>query len=257
MKNSLVDNFSEIFTQYPNFGDETVAQHIEKLKELDEYFPPSLSFLLVANTSMLTYEFVSRNIQHATGHLPSVMLEKGMNYFFAQYHPQDMEVWVVLLNDLMKFTMSEVPLADRPKLSYTWNFRVKHANGTYFNMFTHQLPLYFDDDGKPIIGVAQCTVVGDGEFMPIRGAVKLLNASGEYETLYTKNYSQELLSGGLSNRELDIVRLLALNNTSKSISEKLSISIHTVNTHRRNINKKLGIDSTRHLVNYCMEHQLF
>ena len=45
-----------------------------------------------------------------------------------------------------------------------------------------------------------------------------------------------------------MIRLLVLNLTSKEISEKLNISSHTVDTHRRNILKKLKISSTGELV---------
>ena len=52
----------------------------------------------------------------------------------------------------------------------------------------------------------------------------------------------------LSHRERDIIRLLVLNYSSKEIAESLYISSNTVDTHRRNILKKLNISSTGELV---------
>ncbi|WP_296343925.1 helix-turn-helix transcriptional regulator [Winogradskyella sp.] len=52
----------------------------------------------------------------------------------------------------------------------------------------------------------------------------------------------------MSYRERDVIRLLVQDLTSKEISERLNISSHTVDTHRRNILKKLNISSTRELV---------
>ena len=49
-------------------------------------------------------------------------------------------------------------------------------------------------------------------------------------------------------RERDIIRLLVLDKSSKEISESLNISSHTVDTHRRNILKKLKLSSTGELV---------
>jgi len=77
---------------------------------------------------------------------------------------------------------------------------------------------------------------------------KLLNNQNEYETIYFNNFSQKLLKSGISNRERDVIRLLVLDYSSKEISEKLNISSHTVDTHRRNILKKLKISSTGELV---------
>ena len=84
--------------------------------------------------------------------------------------------------------------------------------------------------------------------MPITATAMLLNNNNEYETIYYNNFSQKLLNSGISNRERDIIRLLVLNYSSKAISSKLNINPHTVDTHRRNILKKLNISSTGELI---------
>ena len=76
----------------------------------------------------------------------------------------------------------------------------------------------------------------------------MLNGNDEYETLFFKNYAQKVLDNGISHRERDIIRLLVLNKSSKEIAQDLSISHNTVDTHRRNILKKLHISSTGELV---------
>ena len=40
----------------------------------------------------------------------------------------------------------------------------------------------------------------------------------------------------------------------REVAEALDISIHTVETHRKNIKRKLGISSTAGLTRYAMEH---
>jgi PAS domain S-box-containing protein len=52
----------------------------------------------------------------------------------------------------------------------------------------------------------------------------------------------------LSNREREIVRLVALGGTSPEIGDQLQISHHTVRTHLRNSMKKVGARSRAHLV---------
>lgn len=47
----------------------------------------------------------------------------------------------------------------------------------------------------------------------------------------------------LSQREVEVLRLVALGLINKEIAERLSISFNTVLTHRRNITSKLGIKS--------------
>jgi two-component system, NarL family, response regulator NreC len=56
----------------------------------------------------------------------------------------------------------------------------------------------------------------------------------------------------LTEREKNILRLVALGYTSIAIAEKLFLSIHTVNTHRKNILKKLGIKTVSGLMVYAL-----
>lgn len=56
----------------------------------------------------------------------------------------------------------------------------------------------------------------------------------------------------LSQRETEITTLIAKGMTSKEIAVKLFLSPHTVNTHRKNIMKKLGVKSTSELVLYAV-----
>ncbi len=60
----------------------------------------------------------------------------------------------------------------------------------------------------------------------------------------------------LSDRELEIIRLIAEGYTNAQISVVLYISNHTVNTHRKNIMKKLGVNNTAGIVMYAAKSNL-
>ncbi|TVZ55837.1 regulatory LuxR family protein [Lutibacter sp. Hel_I_33_5] len=256
MSENTLDIFKEIFKTQKEYQGEIVEKHINKLRELDEYLPPIQSFFIVTNTTTQLYEFVSKNFEYALGLDIEKMETIGASYWFSNHHPEDLPIWMSAIEDLMLFTMTKVPLEDRSKLTYTWNFRVKNAQGEYLNLYEHQSPTFFDETGKPIIGVAHCSIVGNGEPRPIIGVIKKLNDKNEYETIYYKNYSQKLLNISLSNRELDVIRLIALNNTTKQIADKLFLSHHTISTHRKNILRKLNLSSVVELVNYSLLNQL-
>lgn len=61
---------------------------------------------------------------------------------------------------------------------------------------------------------------------------------------------------GLGIRERDVLRLMALGRSSREIAEALSISIHTVHTHRKNIRRKLTIRSADELHRYARAFDL-
>ena len=60
----------------------------------------------------------------------------------------------------------------------------------------------------------------------------------------------------LSDREREVLRLLALGHTNQEIAEMLFISVRTAETHRAHIMQKLGLSSRAELVRYALDHAL-
>jgi len=58
----------------------------------------------------------------------------------------------------------------------------------------------------------------------------------------------------LSDRERDVLRLIALGHTNAEVAEQLFISIRTVESHRAHIQQKLSLSSRAELVRYALEH---
>lgn len=60
----------------------------------------------------------------------------------------------------------------------------------------------------------------------------------------------------LSKRELEVLELIAKGYRTVDIAEKLFVSIHTINSHRKNILKKLNLKSPAQLIVYALESKL-
>ncbi|MEP2937469.1 MAG: response regulator transcription factor [Gilvibacter sp.] len=71
------------------------------------------------------------------------------------------------------------------------------------------------------------------------------------EWLQTAQKPQQEL---LTRREKEIVRMIARGRTTLQIAESLNLSKYTVDTHRKNIHKKLGIKSNTGLVSYALKN---
>jgi DNA-binding NarL/FixJ family response regulator len=72
------------------------------------------------------------------------------------------------------------------------------------------------------------------------------------ENQQDSNASQEVLS----EREIDVLKLLAGGLSNKEIADKLNISIHTVISHRKNITQKTGIKSVSGLTIYAVVQKI-
>jgi two-component system response regulator NreC len=61
---------------------------------------------------------------------------------------------------------------------------------------------------------------------------------------------------GLSERELEVLRMIALGHTNAEIGKQLYLSVRTVETHRAHIQQKLRLGSRAELVRYALDHGL-
>src|ERR1700719_2105048 len=93
----------------------------------------------------------------------------------------------------------------------------------------------------------------------------------EHRPFFTSEISQILFSkllccssekkqngqkGALTNRERDVVRLLAGGSSNKDIATSLGISIRTAETHRATLMRKLGLNSLAALVLYAVRNNI-
>jgi DNA-binding CsgD family transcriptional regulator len=76
------------------------------------------------------------------------------------------------------------------------------------------------------------------------------------EPYITSKKPEKKVTAGLTEREIDVIKLVAGGKTNKEIAEELFISIHTVISHRKNITEKLGIKSISGLTVFAILNNL-
>jgi DNA-binding NarL/FixJ family response regulator len=95
-------------------------------------------------------------------------------------------------------------------------------------------------------------------------AVKKILAGGKYVTAALSEKLAYALGGdldqvphdALSNRELQVLRLIATGKTLKEIAAELSLSEKTVATYRVRLANKLGLSTNVELARYALQHRL-
>jgi two-component system response regulator NreC len=93
-----------------------------------------------------------------------------------------------------------------------------------------------------LVQAVRCASAGETYLQPALGA-KLAS-------------EPESTTSDLSERETDVLRLIALGHTNAEIAEKLYISVRTVETHRAHIQQKLGVSSRAELVQSALSRGL-
>ena len=100
-------------------------------------------------------------------------------------------------------------------------------------------------------------VFKDGPMSEIREALQAVSQHNRYlsqralETIIAQQQEEEIPSI-LTQTETEIVKGIALGKTTKEIAAERFSSIHTITTHRKNIFRKLGINTAHEAVKYAL-----
>ena len=98
-----------------------------------------------------------------------------------------------------------------------------------------------------VVDAVRAVAAGESYVHPALGA-RLIAAESEER--------KRAESDPLSEREREVLRLLALGHTNQEIAALLYISVRTAETHRAHIMQKLGLSSRAELVRYALDHGL-
>lgn len=75
-------------------------------------------------------------------------------------------------------------------------------------------------------------------------------------TLGARVAAEPATPGGLSDRETEVLKLIALGHTNSEIAEQLYLSVRTIESHRAHIHDKLGLTTRAELVRYALSKNL-
>ncbi len=105
-----------------------------------------------------------------------------------------------------------------------------------------------------------------------RDLVAAVDALSQHRPFFTSRVAEMVLEGYLKEgsraeegktspsrltpREREVVQLLAEGNSNKEVASRLGISVKTVEAHRANIMRKLGLDSLSDLVRYAIRNKI-
>ena len=150
-------------------------------------------------------------------------------------HPDDLEVVRRIDKKVWEF-LDTLPEEEKLAYKYIYELRVLDR-GKYVRMIYQTRLLAFKDDNFLAMGMIDLAPEQSAN-TSVRFQIK--NCLTDEVVPFTIESATDVL---LTPREREILALAKEGMFSKEISEKLNISIHTVNRHRQNILEKLQVDN--------------
>lgn len=195
--------------------------------------------------------FYSSNFGEPLGYVPSDYKETGQEFFMRKIHPDDALMLSINSVSILKIFNH---FASDEKLNHKMisEFRMMNAKNHYVRMVEQYQVLKLDPKGQlwltfNIIDVSP----NQGESEP--GKSQLLNfRTGNIISLE----APQTVNFELTKREIEILGLVKKGLLSKEISNKLAISVHTVNTHRQRFLEKLGANNSMEAVVFASKFGL-
>ncbi|GGK58064.1 LuxR C-terminal-related transcriptional regulator [Rufibacter glacialis] len=217
---------------------------LEIHKRLLNIFQVGDYYYYIFNCQEAAIEYVHENVTAVLGFQPH---EFNVPNIMDHMHPDDLPWFLNFENAVTQFFL-QLPPGKCLKYKVRYDYRIRKTNGDYLRILQQVVTIQTDEtsgvlrtlgvhtdishlkqDGKPVL-----SFIGlDGEPSYLDVNVKAIFSSDK---------------GILSKREKEILGLLIAGHHSSQIGEKLFISQHTVNTHRRNILAKTGAATTSELV---------
>jgi DNA-binding CsgD family transcriptional regulator len=167
--------------------------------------------------------------------------------FAARIHPEDLQIQNSFQMKLLEFIFNQ-PIETRKNFKYIAEFRGKNTAEEYVRIINQIQILELDENGNPwlIMGIADLSH-NTAPLDTIK--IQVVNyVTGETFPLI-KFEEKELVE--FTPREKEILHLIKSGMFSKEISDKLSVSIYTVNKHRQNIMQKMNANSILEAIEYA------
>lgn len=201
----------------------------------------SHSCTFVVDVYKCCYTYASSNFVDLLGYDSHKIetLEKQGDYLESRIHPDDRAQLAALQITLSQFIYS-LPLEQRNEYSNIYSFRILNARQQYIRVTSRHQVLEQDRNGKAWLVIGNMDISPDQKHSETVDCTVLNLKNGKFFS----PSSLFIPSTNLTHREIEILRLIQKGLLSKEIADKLCISIHTVNIHRQNLLRKLGVQNS-------------
>jgi DNA-binding CsgD family transcriptional regulator len=214
--------------------------------ELEEFTENNDQFFYFGDLLQMKIFLTSKRSYNMMGVEPA---EFTPGVFFAVTHPDDLERMGLARAKLFKIA-SDLFVAKNGFEIMSTNYKLKNQAGNYANILNQLFIFYSTTPYKSVFLLKIHTNIG---------WYKKLNHGFHYylgRDISNFRFPDEkllMLGDSFSEREFEIIKLIASGMSSEEVAEKIFLSVNTVNTHRRNILKKTDKATTAELIYDLME----
>lgn len=170
-----------------------------------------------------------------------------MELFHKVIHPDDLP-FVLETENMAHAFFNDLPVSEKKDYKMVYDFRVKNTTGIYMR-FIHQFAVLEQDrNGKSWLVLIITDLISErAQSSPLQR--RMINM--QTGKLYLFNDDDFKLDKLLTDREIEVLRLISQGLDSQNIASRLFISVNTVNNHRQRILSKTKTENTTQALLYA------
>ena len=255
MNNRKVRAINKVFDgKLPFLAKQTVAPNRDKLNGLVEnLYSPGPSFQYIFDFPSRSFSFVSEGVKPLFGEAPEAF---SVEEYTSRIHPDDFQHFVRCEEIAGHFLFNHINKQEIPHYKLSYQLRFKEADGDYKLHLRQAIALSVDEDYN-----LSTVFANQSDISHITGLnnrkisfIHILGGKSYFGIGDIMDLSREQPKLSISNREVEILKLISEGFSSKEIAEYLHIAIETVGTHRKNILAKTDFKNlTQAAIHYVRE----
>lgn len=234
---------------------ERIKPYIKKLtaiNTLNDFLPCGI---FVLDYSIRNYLYLSKNAETITGYSLAELYLHGQELQISNIHLEDFKIFTsdVFTNFILH--TKTIEKSELEKTRFSVNFRYKRKDGVFIHVLQQYVVLETDKNGNPLItmGIWADMTSHKNDNKVVFSISKYDEKTG-YSIISTDTFPNNKII--ISERENDVLKYMMQGYTSKKIADSLSLSVYTINAHRRNILEKTKCKNSVELFNYAIENGL-
>ncbi len=194
---------------------------------------------------------VSSNIASQTPHSKEEWLEADVHLFANLVHPDDRYYLLSSIQKAMEIFENMAP-QKRETIGLNIYSRLINMDKEFVWKLIQFPGLYFNKNNRveaAMLMISEIQHIGSIS----KTMMTIIDNSNDSYKFYTISNENKLIDTQLpkiSNREMQVIKLMAAGLPSKSIADKLNLSIYTIENHKRNLRAKTQTKSAAELINF-------
>lgn len=211
----------------------------------------------IFNYNSFKFDYFSENVKNILGYSAEDYLNGGLSFSYDTLNPIHAsiitnEIYPIFLEYCVKHASNQ----DLKHLRFSYEYQVNAMYGKTVWCHHQFTIIEVDEQGYPILDLFCITDISESKKDDvINFVVAQKNEKEVYETIFSTSFQTRDLTV-LSNRELQVLKLLCEGNSTPKIAIILNLSEHTVKSHRKNILLKMEVKNSMDIIKVAHEKGL-